>query len=87
MLNANEVREYLICDGFHRSYITWTWYDELLDFSIVSRTKHVVDSTKEDRLEEDKLFLIVRARITTSWKAVIYICIETNILQLCLSIY
>lgn len=53
-LNTTEIREHLICDGVLRSYTTWTWHKELIDFSIVSRTEHVCDSTMEDRQEEDK---------------------------------
>ena len=48
-LNATQVREYLICDGFLRSYTIWTGHGELIDFPIVARTGHVVDSTMEER--------------------------------------
>ena len=51
-LNATQVREHLICDGFLRSYTIWTWHGELIDFPTVSRTEHVVDSTMEERREE-----------------------------------
>ena len=50
-LNATQVREHLICDGFLRSYTIWTWHDELVEFPIVSRTEHV-DSTMKERREE-----------------------------------
>jgi len=51
-LNATQVREYLICDGFLRSYTIWTWHGELIDFPTVSQTEHVVDSTMKERREE-----------------------------------
>ena len=51
-LNATQVRKHLICDGFLRSYTIWTWHSVLINFPIVSRTKHVVDSTMEERQEE-----------------------------------
>ena len=54
-LNATEIREHLICDGFLPSYTIWKWHDKLIDFPIVSRTENVVDSTMEDLREEDKL--------------------------------
>jgi len=47
-LNATHVREHLICDGFLRSYIIWTWHDELIDIPTVSRTEHVVHSTMKE---------------------------------------
>jgi len=54
-LNAIGIKEHLICDDFLQSYTKWTWHDELIDFSTISRTEHVVNSTMEDQLEEDKL--------------------------------
>ena len=54
-LNATEIREHLICDGFLPSYTIWTWHSELIDISTISRTKNVMDTTIEDRLEEEKL--------------------------------
>ena len=54
-LNPTEIREHLICDGFLPSYTIWTWHGELIDISTISRTKTVVDTTIEDRLEEEKL--------------------------------
>jgi len=50
-LNVTEVREHLICDGFIISYIIQISYDELIDFLTVSRTKYVIDSTMEERVE------------------------------------
>ena len=58
-LNATQVKEHLIYDGFLRSYKIWKWHDELIDFPTVSRTEHVVDSTmeegREERVEEDNM--------------------------------
>jgi len=51
-LNATQVREHLICDGFLRSYTIWTWHGELIDIPTVSRTKHVVYSTMKERRQE-----------------------------------
>ena len=51
-LNATQVREHLICDGFLKSYTIWTWHDELIDFPTVSRTEYVIDSITEERREE-----------------------------------
>jgi len=51
-LNATQVREHLICDGFLRSYTIWTWHGELIDIPIVSRTEHVVHSTMKERWQE-----------------------------------
>jgi len=44
-LNAIQVREHLICDGFLRSYTIWTWHDELIHIPIVCRTEYLVDSS------------------------------------------
>ena len=62
-LNATQVREHLICDGFLRSYTIWTWYNELINIPTVSRTEHIVHSTMkeqrqercEERVEEDNM--------------------------------
>ena len=35
-LNATQVKEHLICDGFFRSYTIWTWHDKLISIPIVS---------------------------------------------------
>ena len=51
-LNAIQVREHLICDGFLRSYTIWTWHDELIDIPTVSQTEHVVHSTIKERRQE-----------------------------------
>jgi len=67
-LNATQVREHLICDGFLRSYTIWTWHGELIDFPTVSRTQHVVHSTMkeqrqkryEERVEEDNMEDMIR---------------------------
>jgi len=63
-LNATQVREHLICDGFLRSYTIWTWHDKLIDFPNVSRTEHVVHSTmkerREERVEEDNMKDMIR---------------------------
>ena len=51
-LNATQVREHLICDGFLKSYTIWIWHGELIDFPIVFRIEHVVNSTMEEGHEE-----------------------------------
>ena len=67
-LNATQVREHLICDGFLRSYTIWTCHGELIDFPTIARTKQVVDSTmeerwekrREERVEEDNMEEMIR---------------------------
>jgi len=54
-LNAIEIREHLICDGFLRGYSISKWHNKLIDFQTTSQPEHVLDSTMEDRLEEDRL--------------------------------
>jgi len=51
-LNATQVREHLICDGFLKSYTIWTWHSKLINFPTVSRSEYVVDSITEERREE-----------------------------------
>ena len=51
-LNATQVREHLICDGFLRSYTIWRWHGELIDIPTVSRIEHVVHSTMKERRQE-----------------------------------
>ena len=51
-IECNWSTEHLIYDGFLRSYTIWTWHDELIDFPNVSQIKHLVDSTMEERREE-----------------------------------
>jgi len=62
-LNASKIREHIICDGFLRSYTTWTY--KLINFLIVAQTENVVVSTMEDRLQEDKLedFIIYHFKV------------------------
>ena len=59
-LNATQVREHLICDGFLRNYTLWIWHSELIDFPTVSRIEHVVDSTMKERCEEDNMEDMIR---------------------------
>jgi len=35
-LNATQVREHIICDGFLRIYTIWSWHGELIDFLTIS---------------------------------------------------
>jgi len=51
-LNATQVREHLICDGFLRSYTIWTWHGELIHIPTVSRTEYLANSSKKERREE-----------------------------------
>jgi len=51
-LNATQVREHLICDGFLRSYTIWTWHDELIHIPTVSRTEYLANSSMKERPEE-----------------------------------
>ncbi|KAG2371826.1 uncharacterized protein HKW66_Vig0239470 [Vigna angularis] len=61
-LNATDIREHLICDGFIRSYTTWIWHGELTDFPTVSPTENVYDSTMDmvDEAEQDNLEDMIR---------------------------
>jgi len=51
-LNATQVREHLICDGFLRSIQYGHGNSELIDFPIVSRNEYVIDFTMEERRKE-----------------------------------
>jgi len=51
-LNATQVREHLICDGFLISYIIWTWHGELIHIPTVSRTEYLANSSMKERREE-----------------------------------
>jgi len=35
-LNATEIREHLICDGFLQNFTIWTWHGELFDIVSMS---------------------------------------------------
>jgi len=50
-LNATQVREHLICDGFLRSYTIWTWHGELIHIRTVSRIEYLDDSSMKERRE------------------------------------
>ncbi|KAK7346843.1 hypothetical protein VNO80_21366 [Phaseolus coccineus] len=56
ILDVNIMREHLLCDGFLRSYTTWTWHGELLNLPRVSVTEEYVeaehDDVVDDRLED-----------------------------------
>jgi len=43
----------LLCDGFLRSYTTWTWHGELLNVSRVSVTEEYVGSTMDEVVHDD----------------------------------
>ena len=60
-LNATQIREHLICDGFLRCYTTWIWHGEEIHFPIDSQTENVTNSTmEEDQPDEDKLEDMIR---------------------------
>ncbi|WVZ24161.1 hypothetical protein V8G54_002705 [Vigna mungo] len=60
-LNATQIREHLICDGFLRCYTTWIWHGEEMHFPTDSQTENVTDSTmEEDRPDKDKLEDMIR---------------------------
>ena len=52
-LNATQVREHLICDGFLKSYTIWTWNGELIDIPTVSRTEQL-DSLRRLTMKEQR---------------------------------
>jgi len=47
------MREHLLCDGFLRSYKTWTWHGKLLNLPRVSVTEEYVGSTMDDAVHDD----------------------------------
>ena len=47
------MRENLLCDGFFRSYKTWTWHAELLNLPRVFVTEEYVGSTIDDAEHDD----------------------------------
>ena len=51
-LNATQVREHLICDGFLRSYTIWTWHGELIHIPAIYRTEYIADSSMKERREQ-----------------------------------
>jgi len=53
ILDVNIMREHLLCDGFLRSYTTWTWHGELLNLSRVSVTEEYVGSTMDEAVHDD----------------------------------
>jgi len=53
ILDVKIIREHLLCDGFLRSYTTWTWHGELLNLSRVSITEEYVGSTMDDAVHDN----------------------------------
>jgi len=51
-LSVSEIREHLLCDGFLKSYTTWTWHGELLDLRSVRGASEKVHFSMDDRLED-----------------------------------
>ena len=47
------MREHLLCDGFLRSYTTWTWHGTLLNLPRVSVTEEYVGSTMDEVVHDD----------------------------------
>jgi len=52
-LTVKIIKEHLLCDGFLRSYTTWTWHGELLNLPRVSVTEEYVRSTIDDVVHDD----------------------------------
>ncbi|XP_068497787.1 uncharacterized protein [Phaseolus vulgaris] len=52
ILSVSEIREHLLCDGFLKSYTTWTWHGELLDLPSVHGGSEEVHFSMDDRLED-----------------------------------
>ncbi|XP_068466379.1 uncharacterized protein [Phaseolus vulgaris] len=52
ILSVSEIREHLLCDGFLKSYTTWTWHGELLDLPSVHGGSDEVHFSMDDRLED-----------------------------------
>jgi len=51
-MNATQVREHLISDGFLKSYTIWKWHGELIHIPTVSRTEYLANSYMKERWEE-----------------------------------
>jgi len=58
-LDVNKIREHLQCDGFLRSYTTWTWHVELLNLPSVSISEEYIQSSMDDavhgEIHDDRL--------------------------------
>ena len=52
ILSVSEIREHLLCDGFLKSYTTWTWHCELLNLPSVRGASEEVHFSMDDRLED-----------------------------------
>jgi len=79
-LNATQVREHLICDGFLRSYTIWTWHDELIHIPTVSRTEYLTNSSMKERREEQFEYRtahnMLLGRSTTKAKGLIWCSLQ-----------
>jgi len=53
ILDVKIIREYLLCDGFLRSYTTWTWHGKLLNLPRVSIIEEYVGSNMDDAIHDD----------------------------------
>jgi len=53
ILDVKIMREHLLCDGFLRSYKTWTWHGEFLNLPRVSVTEEYVGSIMDDAVHDD----------------------------------
>jgi len=52
ILDVDEIREHLLCDGFLKNYTTWIWHGELVETQTVTEEHRVVKSTIEDILDD-----------------------------------
>jgi len=50
-LDDNKIRKHLLCDGFLRSYTTWTWHGKLLNIPSVFVSEEYVQFTIDDAVE------------------------------------
>jgi len=53
ILDVKIIKENLLCDGFLRSYTTWTWHGELLNLPRVFVTEEYVGSNMDDVVHDD----------------------------------
>ena len=51
-MSVSEIREHLVCDGFLKTYTTWTWHGELLDLPRVHGAPEEVHFSMDDRLKD-----------------------------------
>jgi len=52
ILRISKIREHLLCNGFLKTYKTWTWRGKLLDLPSARGASEKVDFSMNDRLKD-----------------------------------